>query len=179
MKIILISFILLIFTSIEAKAQDCKDSCRYYVDFVKKAEENTVKTTQEKLNYYRAAIIAAKDCNCPELEKEVNGKIDDLYKDKENAEKAAAAAAKTEVAIYKLNEATFEQLEQLFQDFKIYEKIGATEAIKNKAADINTKISILNPEFIDSVKTQQFIEDFGQNPAFEAAIDSFKAKKNQ
>lgn len=79
MKIRLFSFILLIFISLEIKAQSCENACPYYKDFIRMAEADTVKNTQTKLNCYRAAIVAAKDCNCPELEQHVNKQIDTLF----------------------------------------------------------------------------------------------------
>jgi Leucine-rich repeat (LRR) protein len=79
MKIILLSLILLIFTSIGIKAQSCKASCLHYANFVKMAQADTVKNTQTKLNYYRAAIVAARDCHCPDLEQSAYSQIDTLF----------------------------------------------------------------------------------------------------
>jgi Leucine-rich repeat (LRR) protein len=79
MRIRLFSFILLIFISLEIQAQACENACPYYNAFVRMAQADTVKDTQTKLNCYRAAIVAAKDCNCPELEQRVNKQIDTLF----------------------------------------------------------------------------------------------------
>jgi internalin A len=43
------------------------------------AEADTVKNTQTKLNYYRAAIVAARDCHCPDLEQSAYNQIDTLF----------------------------------------------------------------------------------------------------
>jgi len=79
MKILLFSGMLFLFISLEMNAQTCKVPCLYYKDFIEMAQADTVKNTQTKLNYYRAAIVAAKDCNCPELEQNANKQIDTLF----------------------------------------------------------------------------------------------------
>lgn len=95
MKITLFSLILLTFTSLKGIAQNCPTSCPYYKDFVKKAEADTVKNTQAKLNYYRAAIVAARDCNCPALEELAYSKIDTLFILIEAEKRKAELQAKT------------------------------------------------------------------------------------
>jgi Leucine-rich repeat (LRR) protein len=79
MNIIPFSLLLFILTSLETQAQSCKSPCPYYSDFVSMAQADTVKNTQTKLNYYRAAIVAAKDCHCFELEQSANKQIDTLF----------------------------------------------------------------------------------------------------
>lgn len=95
MKFIFFSFILLVLTFFETKAQGCKSSCSYYDDFIKMAEDNKVKKTQKKLDYYRAAIAAARDCNCPELEKSAYKRIDALFILIEAEKRKAESQAKT------------------------------------------------------------------------------------
>jgi Leucine-rich repeat (LRR) protein len=95
MKVILFSLILLILVSFELKAQSCEEPCPYYNDFVKRAQADTVQNTQTKLNYYRAAIVAAKDCSCPELEQSANKEIDKLFIKIEAEKKRAESQAET------------------------------------------------------------------------------------
>jgi hypothetical protein len=79
MKIILFSLLLLLVTFFEIEAQNCKMPCPYYNDFIRIAQADTVKNTQTKLNYYRAAIVAAGDCDCPKLEEIAYKQIDTLF----------------------------------------------------------------------------------------------------
>jgi Leucine-rich repeat (LRR) protein len=95
MKMIFFSLMLLILTSVEVNAQSCKKSCPYYADFVKRAQADTVKNAQTKLNYYRAAIVAAKDCHCPELEQSAYKQIDTLFILIEEEKRMAEAQAQT------------------------------------------------------------------------------------
>jgi Leucine-rich repeat (LRR) protein len=95
MKMIFFSLMLLILTSVEVNAQSCKKSCPYYADFVKRAQADTVKNAQTKLNYYRAAIVAAKDCHCPELEQSAYQQIDTLFILIEEEKRMAEAQAQT------------------------------------------------------------------------------------
>lgn len=95
MKIILFSFVLFTVASFKVKAQSCKSPCPYYKDFVSMAAADTVKNTQTKLNYYRAAIVAAKDCNCPTLEQAANKEIDQLFVKIEAEKKRAEVQAQT------------------------------------------------------------------------------------
>jgi leucine-rich repeat protein SHOC2 len=95
MKLILLNLLLLMLTSLETKAQNCKSPCPYYNDFVSIAQADTVKNTQKKLNYYRAAIVAAKDCHCPELEQNANEQIDTLFVIIEAEKRKAEAQSQT------------------------------------------------------------------------------------
>lgn len=95
MKIILFSLILSMFLSLDSQAQDCQNPCPYYNDFVSMAQANTVKNTQAKLNYYRAAIVAAKDCNCSQLEQNANKQIDTLFVIIEQEKRKAEAQSRT------------------------------------------------------------------------------------
>lgn len=102
---------LFIFTAIESKAQLCQSPCPYYKDFIRLAQADTVKNTQEKLNYYRAAIVAAKDCNCSELEQSVNKQIDTLFIIIEAQKKMAEAQSYTILEQQKKIEIAFEKAE--------------------------------------------------------------------
>lgn len=95
MKLIFFSLLLLVLTSLEAQAQSCKSPCPYYNDFVRIAQADTVKNTQTKLNYYRAAIVAAKDCHCPQLEQNANKQIDTLFILIEEEKRKAEAQSQT------------------------------------------------------------------------------------
>ena len=84
---------LLLFFAASTAAQD-KD-CLLYDEFIKTA--TNAKKTQEKLNNYRAAIVAARDCGW-DKEKEVNDKIDALFagieKERDEAKKLTVIARK-------------------------------------------------------------------------------------
>lgn len=95
MKIRLLTLILSMFLSLDSQAQDCQNPCPYYNDFVSMAQAKTVKNTQTKLNYYRAAIVAAKDCNCPQLEQDANKQIDTLFVLIEQEKRKAEAQSRT------------------------------------------------------------------------------------
>lgn len=79
MKAIFFSAILLTIGCFETQAQSCEGICPYYNSFMSMAQADTVKNTQTKLNYYRAAIVAARDCNCPKLEQNAYEQIDTLF----------------------------------------------------------------------------------------------------
>ncbi|CAA6827622.1 MAG: Unknown protein [uncultured Sulfurovum sp.] len=95
MKVIIFSLSLLILISIEIKAQSCKNLCPSYLELIKLVEKKGDENAQTKLNYYRAAIVAAKDCNCPVLEGNANKKIDELFKKIEAEKEKAQALSRT------------------------------------------------------------------------------------
>ncbi|MBL4648133.1 MAG: hypothetical protein JKY03_00250 [Aureispira sp.] len=116
MKMIFFSLMLLILTSAKVNAQNCEKPCPYYADFMKRAQADTVKNAQTKLNYYRAAIVAAKDCHCPYLEQNSNKQIDTLFVIIEAEKRMAEAQTQTilqqqeniEVALNDTKKATIE-----------------------------------------------------------------------
>ena len=140
MKIIFFSFILLLFIVLETKAQNCQSPCPYYNDFVKKAEADTVKNTQTKLNYYRAAIVAARDCHCLDLEQLAYDEIDTLFILVEEEKRKAEAQAET------ISE----------QQDKLKTTLGETEAANDKSLKIIEAMDFYDEKFALALKNEKY-----------------------
>jgi Leucine-rich repeat (LRR) protein len=59
------------------------------------AQADGVRNTEVKLNYYRSAIVAARDCHCSELEQSAYKQIDTLFRLIEAEKRKAEAQSKT------------------------------------------------------------------------------------
>ena len=92
MKPIIIAFIIIVSLPFGGNAQDNCNHCKHYDHFISEAKR--IDVTQKKLDNYRAAIIAARDCACPQKEKEVNKFINDLFRKIEKEKEKAVEAQK-------------------------------------------------------------------------------------
>jgi len=137
---IFFSLMLLMLTSVEINAQDCQNPCPYYAGFVKMAQADTVKNTQTKLNYYRAAIVAAKDCYCPQLEQSAYKQIDTLFILIEEEKRKAEAQAQT----------------ILEQQIEIKTTLTKTEAANRKSIKIINAMDFYDGKFALALKNGKY-----------------------